>query len=46
MVKFQNYLEDDEHQIMMIRKAKTGETLDFQIREAIKSYVKKLKENK
>lgn len=43
MVKFQNYIEDDEHQIMMIHKAKTGETLDYQIRQAIKEYVKKLK---
>ncbi len=43
MKTFRNHLEDDEHELMMTRRAQTGETLQYQIRQAIKEYCKKLK---
>ena len=43
---FQHWLESDEHEAVMIHKAKTGETLEHQVRQAIKDYVKKIEKEK
>lgn len=38
-------IEDEDHEVLQERKKKTGITIEFQIREAIKMYVDKIREN-
>lgn len=43
--KIRNILESDEQEIIAIHKARTGETQDYQIRQAIKKYCQDLRKH-